>query len=47
MVQRAFQKFTPNAAALITGRHEQFRKKPQAATDPTEGKAKDFTCILC
>jgi hypothetical protein len=45
MLQRSFQKFTPDAAALMTGRHKQLCKKPQVATGPTEGKAKDFTCI--
>src|SRR5262249_35573228 len=28
MLQSSFQKFTPDAAALMTGRHEQLRKKP-------------------
>jgi hypothetical protein len=46
LAQRSFQKYVADAATLMTGGHEQLREKPQVATDPTEGKAKDVICIL-
>ena len=36
------QQLVADAAAWLAGCDEQFRQKPQVATDPTQGKAGDF-----
>ena len=46
MLQRSFQQFVADPAALMTGRNEQLREKPQIPSDPTPGEAEDFTGVF-
>ena len=44
--QRSCQQFVADAASLLTGSHKQFREKPQAVAEPTEGEAKHLAPLL-
>ena len=46
MFKCPFQQFVANAAALMIGRHEKLREKPQVAAHPALCESEDFVSLF-